>query len=49
MNSGRYILSQVLDLVDRKTLSRLVERHDAESRSGISAVASNSSVWLLPS
>jgi Domain of unknown function (DUF4372) len=32
MNSGRYILSQVLDLVDRKTLSRLVERHDAESR-----------------
>ena len=32
MNSGRYILSQVLDLVDRKTLSRLVERYDAESR-----------------
>lgn len=32
MNSGRYILSQVVDLVDRKTLSRLVERHDAESR-----------------
>jgi hypothetical protein len=28
----RYILSQVLDLVDRKTLSRLVERYDAESR-----------------
>ena len=32
MNSGRYILSQVLDLVDRKTLTRLVERYDAESR-----------------
>jgi Domain of unknown function (DUF4372) len=32
MNSGRYILSQLLDLVDRKTLSRLVERYDAESR-----------------
>ena len=32
MNSGRYILSQVLDLVDRKTLARLVERYDAESR-----------------
>ena len=32
MNSGRYIFSQVLDLVDRKTLSRLVERYDAGSR-----------------
>jgi hypothetical protein len=32
MNSGRYILSQVLDLVERKTLSRLVERYNAESR-----------------
>ena len=32
MNSGRYILSQVLDLVHWQTLSRLVERHDAESR-----------------
>jgi hypothetical protein len=32
MNSGRYVLSQVLDLVDRKTLSRLVERYHAESR-----------------
>ncbi len=32
MNSGRYILSQVLDLVDRKMLSRLVERYNAESR-----------------
>ena len=32
MNSGRYILSQVLDWVDRKMLSRLVERYDAESR-----------------
>jgi Transposase DDE domain/Domain of unknown function (DUF4372) len=31
MNSGRHILSQILDLVDRKTLSRLVERYDAES------------------
>jgi hypothetical protein len=32
MNTGRYILSQVLDLVDRKMLFRLVERYDAESR-----------------
>jgi hypothetical protein len=32
MNSGRYVLSQILDLVDRKTLSRLVERYNAESR-----------------
>ena len=32
MNSGRYVLSQVLDLVDRKTVSRLVQRYDAESR-----------------
>jgi hypothetical protein len=32
MNSGRYILSQVLDLVDRKTLTRLAGRYDAESR-----------------
>jgi hypothetical protein len=32
MNSGRHILSQILDLVDRKTLSRLVKRYDAESR-----------------
>ena len=32
MNTGRYVLSQVLDLVDRKTLFRLVQRYDAESR-----------------
>ena len=32
MNSGRYILSQVLDLVHWQTLSRLVERYNAESR-----------------
>jgi hypothetical protein len=32
MNSGRYILSQILDLVHRQTLDRLVERYDAESR-----------------
>ena len=32
MNTGRYILSQVLDLVHRKTLSRLVQRYDAESK-----------------
>lgn len=32
MNTGRYILSQILDLVERKTLSRLVDRYDAESR-----------------
>ncbi len=32
MNTGRHILIQFLGLVDRKTLSRLVERYDAESR-----------------
>lgn len=32
MNSGRYALSQVLDLVHRQTLDRLVGRYDAESR-----------------
>ena len=32
MNSGRYILSQVLDLVHRQTLDRLVERYNAEAR-----------------
>ena len=32
MNSGRYVLSQVLDLIHRQTLDRLVERYDAESR-----------------
>jgi hypothetical protein len=32
MNSGRYVLSQVLELVDRKSLFRLVQRYDAESK-----------------
>lgn len=32
MNSGRYILSQIIELVDRKTLSRLVAKYDAEQR-----------------
>lgn len=32
MNSGRHILSQILDLVHRQTLDRLVARYDAESR-----------------
>ncbi len=32
MNTGRYVLSQVLDLVHWQTLSRLVERYNAESR-----------------
>jgi hypothetical protein len=32
MNTGRTILSQVLDLVHRQTLDRLVARYDAESR-----------------
>ena len=31
MNSGRYVLAQVLELVDRKLLFRLVERYDAEA------------------
>jgi len=32
MNSGRYILSQVLDLVERKTMERLATRYGAERR-----------------
>lgn len=32
MNAGRYVLTQVLDLVHWQTLVRLVERYDAESR-----------------
>jgi hypothetical protein len=32
MNSGRYILEQVLDLVHWQTLSRLSERFHAEAR-----------------
>ncbi len=32
MNSGRYILTQVLDLVHRQTLDRYVERYDAEAK-----------------
>ena len=32
MNTGRYILSQVFDLVHWQTLSRLVQRYDAESK-----------------
>jgi hypothetical protein len=30
MNTGRYVLSQIIELVDRKTLSRLVARYGAE-------------------
>jgi hypothetical protein len=32
MNTGRYVISQLLDLVHWQTLSRLVERYDAEAR-----------------
>jgi hypothetical protein len=32
MNSGRYILSQVLDLIERKTIERLSTRYQAETR-----------------
>lgn len=32
MNSGRFVLSQILDLVHRQTLDRLVERYHAQSR-----------------
>ena len=32
MNTGRFILSQVLDMVHRQTIDRLVGRYDAESR-----------------
>jgi len=32
MNTGRYVLSQILDLVHWQTLARLVERYDGESK-----------------
>ncbi len=32
MNTGRYVLSQIIELVERKTLSRLVARYGAEER-----------------
>jgi len=32
MNSGRFVLTQLLELIHRQTLDRLVERYDAESR-----------------
>lgn len=32
MNTGRFVLSQVLDMVHRQTLDRLVRRYDAEKR-----------------
>ena len=32
MNSGRFVLSQLPDLIHRETLDRLVERYDANSR-----------------
>lgn len=32
MNSGRFVLTQLLDLIHRQTLDRLVARYDAESR-----------------
>jgi hypothetical protein len=32
MNSGRYVLAQVLDLIHWETLRRLVQRYDAEAR-----------------
>ncbi len=32
MNSGRYVLSPIIELVERKTLSRLVTRYGAEER-----------------
>ena len=30
MNSSRYVFSQIIELVERKTLSRIVARHGAE-------------------
>jgi len=32
MNSGRFVLTQILDLVHRQTLDRLVKRYNAEAR-----------------
>jgi hypothetical protein len=34
MNAGRYVISQLLDLVHRETLSRIAERYEAEKRAG---------------
>jgi hypothetical protein len=45
MNSGRFVLSQVLDLVHRQTLDRLVERTMPNLASDTSVPASNSSAW----
>lgn len=47
MNTGRSILSQVLDLVDRKTLFRLVKRYDAESRVTVSRIFTES-LYRIP-
>ena len=32
MNTGRYVVSQIMDLIHRQTLDRLVERYGAETR-----------------
>lgn len=32
MNSGRYILTQVLDLIHRQALDRLIKRYDIRTR-----------------
>ena len=32
MNCGRYVLSQILDLVHRQNLDRLAQRYEADSR-----------------
>jgi len=32
MNSGRFVLTQLLDLIHRQTLDRLVERYNADAR-----------------
>jgi hypothetical protein len=32
MNTGRYVVSQIMDLIHRQTLDRLVERYGAEKR-----------------
>jgi hypothetical protein len=47
MNSGRHVLAQILDLVHRETLSRLVSKYDAESKVRHFGVRSSWFAWHL--
>ena len=41
MNSGRHVLAQILDLVHRETLSRLVSKYNAGRRNFYSVKVEN--------